>query len=98
MQKASRVYALRSLLTTLAPLIGAEAELGKAVQSGWAEGVSKEKIDEWRQKGTDLVKEEMEVLIQQTCATEYGRLMHKVSGSSVCIPVKSSHCRYSALP
>lgn len=73
------MYALRSLLTSLAPLIGAEVELGeKAVAPGWAEGASKEKIDDWRKKGIDLVKEEMEILIQQTCAAEYGRLMHKV--------------------
>ncbi|TCD66481.1 hypothetical protein EIP91_001306 [Steccherinum ochraceum] len=77
-QPSMIMYALRSLLTTLAPLIGAEAEIGgKALDAGWAKDVPKEKMDEWRQKGTELAKEEMEVTMQQTCADEYGRLMHK---------------------
>jgi len=42
-----RVYAIRALLDALAPLIGAEAELdGKSVCAKWADGVSKEKIEE----------------------------------------------------
>ncbi|THH31710.1 hypothetical protein EUX98_g2484 [Antrodiella citrinella] len=77
-QPSMILYALRSLLTTLAPLIGAEAENSeRAVAAGWAESASKEKVDGWREKGTDLAKEEMEVLFQQTCATEYAKLMHK---------------------
>jgi len=80
-QPSMILYALRSLITTLAPLIGAEAEKGERVLvAGWAEGSSKEKVDEWRQKGTELVKEDMEILFQQSCATEYGRLMHKRLG------------------
>lgn len=69
---------MRALLNALAPLIGAEAELGKAVSPGWADNVSDDKIAEWRAKGTDMVKNEMETLAQEICATEYGKLMHKV--------------------
>ncbi|KAH8100034.1 hypothetical protein BXZ70DRAFT_200765 [Cristinia sonorae] len=80
-QPSMIMYALRSLLTSLAPLISAEAEKdGRAVVAGWAEGIPKEKIDEWRQKGVDLVKEDMEILVQQTCADEYSRIMHKRLG------------------
>lgn len=77
-QPSMIIYALRALLTALSPLIGAEAELGgKAVSNGWAEDASEDKIKEWREKGIQLVKEEMEVLIQETSAAEYGRLMRK---------------------
>lgn len=73
-----RVYALRSLLNALAPLIGAEVELGTAVSPGWAEGASKEQIGQWHQKGLEHTKEEMEILIQETSGVEYGRIMHRV--------------------
>ena len=85
-----RIYALRALLDALSPLIGAEIELGnKAVQKGWAEGVPKEKIQEWRKVGNDSLKDEMERIAQQTCADEYGRLMRKVRTMS-SLPVSFS--------
>jgi serine/tyrosine/threonine adenylyltransferase len=75
-----RIYACRHLLRALSPLIGAESVLGnKAVGPRWAHGASDETIEEWGKKGTQSVKEEMEVLIQETCSAEYGRLMRKVS-------------------
>jgi hypothetical protein len=75
-----RVYALRALLTSLSPLIGAESELGnRAVSSGWADDISQEKMTELRKKGTELVADEMEKVIQHHFAEEYGRLMRKVS-------------------
>lgn len=72
------IYALRALLNSLAPLIGAEAEQGKAVSPGWADNASDEKIEEWNAKGVQLVQDEMEKVAQQTMAVEYGRLMRKV--------------------
>jgi hypothetical protein len=73
-----RIYACRHLLRTLSPLIGAESVLGnKPVGLSWAHGASDETIAEWGKKGEENVKE-MEVLIQETCSTEYGRLMRKV--------------------
>ena len=63
----------------MAPLIGAEFSLGnKAVGPGWANGASEKTIDEWRKKAVESVKIEMEILIQETCSAEYGRLMRKV--------------------
>nr|VWO99782.1 MFS domain-containing protein [Ganoderma boninense] len=72
---------MRALLNALSPLIGAENELGgKAVSPGWAEKASKEQVQEWSKRGTELVKEEMERIVEETCAVEYGRLMHKRLG------------------
>ena len=84
-------------------MIGAELELGTSVPAGWAENASKEKIDEWRNKGIESTKEEMEILIQETSGLEYGKLMRRVSMSrrSVCSLVYSdrgltrSHLRLS---
>ncbi|TFK40269.1 hypothetical protein BDQ12DRAFT_704536 [Crucibulum laeve] len=73
------IYALRALLDALAPLIGAEAELGKAVSKGWAENASAEKLEEWKQKGLEI-RDELDRVAQQTMATEYGRLMRKRLG------------------
>ncbi|KAG6852250.1 hypothetical protein C0991_001571, partial [Blastosporella zonata] len=39
------IYALRALLTSLSPLIGAEASIGHAVSAGWATGKSKDEIE-----------------------------------------------------
>lgn len=79
------IHALRSLLNALAPLIGAEHELGgKAVSPGWADDASEDKIKEWTSRGIELVQEEMERVAEEACALEYGRLMHKV-----CTPVTS---------
>ncbi|TFK87969.1 UPF0061-domain-containing protein [Polyporus arcularius HHB13444] len=77
-QPAVIIHALRSLLNALAPLIGAEDELGgNAVSPGWAEDASEDIIGEWSKRGIALVKEEMERVAEETCAVEYGRLMHK---------------------
>ncbi|TFK72950.1 UPF0061-domain-containing protein [Pluteus cervinus] len=71
------IYALRALLNALAPLIGAEHEFGdRAVPAGWANDISKEKIDEWRRKGLEL-RPELERVAQQETADEYGRLLRK---------------------
>ncbi|KAH7928231.1 UPF0061-domain-containing protein [Leucogyrophana mollusca] len=71
------IYACRALLQALSPLIGAEVQLGKAVTAGWADDASPETITEWRKTGTELVKDEMERIIEETCAVEYGSLMRK---------------------
>ncbi|KAF8150778.1 hypothetical protein B0H34DRAFT_665320 [Crassisporium funariophilum] len=74
------IYACRALLDALAPLIGAEAELGgKAVSAGWAEDASPEKVKEWTKKGQEL-REEVERVVQETTSVEYGRLMRKRLG------------------
>ncbi|KAF8907321.1 hypothetical protein CPB84DRAFT_1768920 [Gymnopilus junonius] len=77
---AYNVYAVRALLNSLAPLIGAEAELGgKAVSAGWAEDLTQEKLEQWKEKGLEL-QDEVERVTQETAAVEYGRLMRKRLG------------------
>jgi hypothetical protein len=69
---------MRSLLRSLAPLIGAESELnGKPVSAGWADGVSSEKLSTWTNIGKEL-EPELEALFQSTFHEEYMRLMRKV--------------------
>jgi serine/tyrosine/threonine adenylyltransferase len=49
------LFALQALLNALAPLVGAEAELGnKAVSAGWEKPGKK---GEWSDKGVALVEE-----------------------------------------
>ncbi|KAJ7593070.1 hypothetical protein C8J56DRAFT_1013273 [Mycena floridula] len=71
------IYALRALLNSLAPLIGAEAEHGKTVSAGWGDDVSTEKLDEWRKKGLELVQDDLEKEAQELMSVEYGRLLRK---------------------
>ncbi|CAA7266939.1 unnamed protein product [Cyclocybe aegerita] len=74
------IYAVRALLNSLAPLIGAEAELeGRAVSAGWATDAPAKKLDAWTRKGQEL-RDEMERITQETAAVEYGRLMRKRLG------------------
>ena len=47
---------------------------------GWAENADPSQIDEWRKKGNDLMLKDVETVVQDTCAEEYRRLMHKVHG------------------
>jgi hypothetical protein len=78
-----RVYAIRALLNALAPLIGAEEELGgKAVPAGWAEGADSDKLASWTKKGLELATE-LDRTTQETTAVEYGYLMRKVRRNQV---------------
>src|SRR5258706_3835465 len=76
-----RVYALRALLTSLAPLIGAETETGKAVLPGWDANISNEKILEWTKTGMEL-SGELEKEIMQVFRIEFLRIMRKVCGTT----------------
>ncbi|GAW09091.1 UPF0061-domain-containing protein [Lentinula edodes] len=84
------MFALRALLNSLAPLIGAEMESGKAVSSDWASSASNEKIDEWRQHATSAIKDEMETVFQEICSTENGALMRKRLGLRRSLPTDES--------
>jgi len=80
LQPDSIIFALRSLLRSLAPIIGAESELnGKAVVPGWADEASDEKIREWTKIGKEL-EPELEALFNTTFKEEYMRLMRKRLG------------------
>ena len=83
---ACRIYALNSLLNALAPLIGAEEELGHAVKAGWASHAGPEQIVEWRKTGKGL-QEEMEAEILKVFEAEHWKLYRKVSRAT--FPVSS---------
>ncbi len=51
---------------------------GKAVAAGWADSVSSDKINEWRENAVDAVKDEMERVMQETTSQEYSQLLRKV--------------------
>ena len=72
------LYALRSLLNSLAPLIGAEKELGgKAVSSGWTENKPEDEMKKWKDTGLAL-QPELERIFQEEYAARYAELMRKV--------------------
>ncbi|PPQ64140.1 hypothetical protein CVT24_008770 [Panaeolus cyanescens] len=74
------VYALRALLNALAPVLGAEADSGgAAVSEGWTEDVKPERLEQWKKRGLEY-RSEVERIVQQTSADEYGRLMRKRFG------------------
>jgi len=85
------VYALRALLTALAPLIGAEKQLGHAVPPGWAEDASPETIEGWTSVGMEL-KGEVERVVQQETSDEYARLLRKVRDPSFRPGAFASSC------
>ncbi|KAG6861361.1 hypothetical protein C0995_001094 [Termitomyces sp. Mi166 len=70
----TNIYALRALLTSLAPLIGSELQTGRAVHAGWASSKSPADIDALRLLGMSL-KDELDRVAQEETAIEYGRLM-----------------------
>ena len=74
------VYAMQALLNSLAPLVGAESSLGKAVSQGWADDASEEQLEAWRSKGLEM-QDELVKVTQQVAATEYGILMRKAGTS-----------------
>ncbi|KLO17399.1 UPF0061-domain-containing protein [Schizopora paradoxa] len=73
------VFALNALLRSLAPLIGAEEELGSAVKSGWAADASPEKLEEWRAKGLSL-EAELKAEIERVFEEEHWKLYRKRLG------------------
>lgn len=51
------------------------------MSEGWTEDVKPEKIEEWTKKGLEY-RSEVERIVQQSTADEYGRLMRKACPSS----------------
>ncbi|KAM6504229.1 Uncharacterized ACR, YdiU/UPF0061 family domain containing protein [Amanita muscaria] len=70
------LYAMRALLNSLAPLIGAEESIGEAVSQGWADKASEAQREEWRVKGLE-VQDELVKVTQEVTSNEFGRLMRK---------------------
>lgn len=75
------IYALRALLNTLAPLIGAEQSSSppKAVSPDWSE-VSTDQLAAWKDQGIDAVKDDLERIMQAAISEEYVRLMRRRLG------------------
>ncbi|KAG9093784.1 hypothetical protein FS749_013736 [Ceratobasidium sp. UAMH 11750] len=74
MQPTMIIFALRSLLNALAPLIGAESQLGRRVESGWAQTADTEQISAWAKKA-DEIRDEVDTLIKTTFEKKYWKLM-----------------------
>lgn len=73
------LFSLKALLNALAPLVGAEVELGnRAVSAGWAKETKKDKINEWSTKGVALVEEDLKTLFQREYEAEYNERMRRV--------------------
>ncbi|PFH53087.1 hypothetical protein AMATHDRAFT_138210 [Amanita thiersii Skay4041] len=71
------VYAVQALLSSLAPLIGAEMSLGnKAVSAGWADDITDEQLSGWRKKGLEI-KDELHNMVQDIVSQEYRNLMRR---------------------
>ncbi|KZP31534.1 UPF0061-domain-containing protein [Athelia psychrophila] len=73
-QPENITYACNALLTSLAPLIGAELAAGHAVGAGWADDADDAKIAEWT-KGGLAVKEELEQSVKVGWDAEWMRAM-----------------------
>jgi len=85
------LYALRALLSALAPLIGAEVESGnRAVSEGWTKEVEKDKINRWSSEGIALVEEELKSLFQREYEAEYKKKMRQVCLLHISVSLRGS--------
>ena len=75
------MFALRGLLSALAPIIGAEKAKGRAVASQWSVDISETKLEALTASGLSI-QPEMEKVIMSEFQTEYNRLMRKVRSIS----------------
>lgn len=73
------LFSLRALLMALAPLVGAESELGdRALSDGWAREAKRDKISQWNSKGVVLVDEELKAIFRREYEAEYSEKMRRV--------------------
>jgi uncharacterized protein YdiU (UPF0061 family) len=77
-QPSMILFAINQLVSSLAEVIGAEEETGKAIVEGWAQDADEETLDQWRATGM-AYGEEVEKAAMQAFRTEYKRLYAKVS-------------------
>jgi uncharacterized protein YdiU (UPF0061 family) len=78
-QPAMIVYAMQALLNAIAPMIGAESQLGRAVAADWAASAPKDQLDLWKADGLELGAE-LERFIFDEVDMEYRALMRKRLG------------------
>jgi hypothetical protein len=74
---------MKALLTSLAPLIGAEAGLKRAVGAGWAESATSEQLKIWKMDALEL-STELEQFVFDVYEVEFRRLMRRVSPYAFC--------------
>jgi uncharacterized protein YdiU (UPF0061 family) len=79
-QPSMILFAINQLVSSLAEVIGAEEETGKAIVEGWAQDADEETLDQWRATGM-AYGEDVETAAMQAFRTEYKRLYAKVSES-----------------
>ncbi|KAG8705352.1 hypothetical protein FRC11_009109, partial [Ceratobasidium sp. 423] len=79
MQPTMIIFALRSLLNALSPLIGAESSLGHAVGPNWAKDASEAQIAEWTDKGQEL-RDEVDEMVKTTFEKKYWALVRERLG------------------
>jgi hypothetical protein len=83
------------LLSALAPIVGAEAELGnRAVSAGWATEAKKDKIDKWSSEGVALVEEELKTLFQREYEAEYNEKMRRVCVLHAVLNLRDSNVHH----
>lgn len=71
------LYALKSLMTSLAELVGYEEVHGRAAPPGWADKVDEAELEEWRSRGMEEWAE-VEKSMMATFRARYLELYRKV--------------------
>ncbi|KAG8807932.1 hypothetical protein FRC18_005305 [Serendipita sp. 400] len=79
LQPTMIIFALRALLSALAPVIGAENSTGAAVAAAWHKDIAEEDLSAWTKDGLSI-QQEMESYIMTEFLNEYNKLMRKRLG------------------
>ncbi|EJU04998.1 UPF0061-domain-containing protein [Dacryopinax primogenitus] len=79
LQPTMIIFAIRALKEAISPLVGAEVECNAPVSEGWAEGADEEKIEQWKEKGMEAMKD-IELESMKIFETEHWALMRKRLG------------------
>ncbi|CAE6510921.1 unnamed protein product [Rhizoctonia solani] len=79
MQPTMIIFALRSLLNALSPLIGAESALGHAVGPNWAKNASEKQIAGWSDQGQEI-RDEVDEMVKSTFDKKYWERMRERLG------------------
>ncbi|KAG8841955.1 hypothetical protein FRC20_004712 [Serendipita sp. 405] len=79
LQPTMIIFALRALLSALAPVIGAENSTGAAAAAAWHKDIAEEDLSAWTKDGLSI-QQEMESYIMTEFLNEYNKLMRKRLG------------------
>jgi len=86
------LFAMNQLVSSLAEVIGAEAESGKAIAPDWARDADEEILAGWRSVGL-AYGEEIEKSFMQTFREEYKTLYAKVGMVMASLRQRTRHSR-----